>query len=128
MFSRSRSQYATAKLLESRSQYATTKPSEGRSRYATKGRSQHATSTLLISKTQFVMPLTSLHQPITLLRTRHEQTPTTIAEPRTSMKQQFYIEFLELFNLADNVTYADLTKKQQLLYPAQFTKWKAVNS
>jgi hypothetical protein len=126
--SRSRSRYATAEPSESRSRYATAEPSEGRSRYATEGRSRHATGTPSISETQFVMPPTSPRQPTTLPRTRHEQTPTTTAEPGTSVKQRFHIEFLELFDLADNVTYADLTEKQQLLYPAQFTKWKAVNS
>jgi hypothetical protein len=59
--------------------------------------------------------------------TRHEQAPTG-AKPGMSLKQRFHMDFLELFDLAENATYADMTEQQQLLYPAQFTKWKAVNS
>jgi chemotaxis protein histidine kinase CheA len=103
----------------SRSRYATAEPSASRSRYATSAPS--------ISDPPFDMPPSSPRQPTTLPKTRHEQTPT-IVKSGTSLKQQFHMEFLELFDLADNVTYADLTEKQQLLYPAQFTKWKAVNS
>ncbi|KAF9729891.1 hypothetical protein PMIN01_11824 [Paraphaeosphaeria minitans] len=42
-------------------------------------------------------------------------------------KEKFHREFLELFELGDDVTFEDLSEKQQILYPAQFTKWKAVN-
>jgi hypothetical protein len=66
-------------------------------------------------------------QPTPPQETRHEQAPTG-AKPGMSPKQRFHMEYLELFDLAENVTYADLTEQQQLLYPAQFTKWKAVNS
>jgi hypothetical protein len=59
--------------------------------------------------------------------TRHEQAPTG-TKPGMSLKQRFHMDFLELFDLAENATYADMTEQQQLLYPAQFTKWKAVNS
>lgn len=117
--SRSRSRYVTAEPSESRSRYATVEPSEGWSRNATVAPS--------ISDSPFSIHPTSPRQPTTLPRTRHEQTPT-IVKPGTSLKQRFHMEFLELFDLANNVTYADLTEKQQLLYPAQFTKWKAVNS
>ncbi|KAI1663553.1 hypothetical protein L13192_12508 [Pyrenophora tritici-repentis] len=66
-------------------------------------------------------PLTPLQE------TRHEHAPTG-AKPGMSLKQRFHNEFLELFELPENVTYADLTEQQQLLYPAQFTKWKAANA
>jgi hypothetical protein len=66
-------------------------------------------------------------QPTPTPETRHDQAATG-AKPGMSPKQRFHREFLELFDLAENVTYADLTEQQQLLYPAQFTKWKAVNS
>jgi hypothetical protein len=74
-------------------------------------------------------PLISPRQPTPTPppETRHEQAPTR-AKPRMSLKQRFHIDFLELFDLAENATYADITEQQQLLYPAQFTKWKAVNS
>ncbi|KAJ6212904.1 hypothetical protein PSV09DRAFT_2395467 [Bipolaris maydis] len=48
--------------------------------------------------------------------------------PGMSLKQQFHKDFLELFELPEDITYAGLTEEQQLLYPAQFTKWKKVNS
>ena len=118
--SRSRSRYATAKPSASRARYATADPSASWS--------QHATVSPSIKNTTFDIPPTS---PTTLPKTRpetqHEQTPTAV-KPGMSLKQRFHMEFLELFDLADNVTYADLTEKQQLLYLAQFTKWKAVNS
>ncbi|KAF7569463.1 hypothetical protein PtrM4_118780 [Pyrenophora tritici-repentis] len=141
--SRSRSRYATAEPSESMSRYATAEPSEGWSRQATvapsegwsrqatvapsEGWSRQATVAPSTTGSHFDIPPTSPRQPTDLPRTRHKQTPTTV-KTGTSLKQRFHMEFLELFDLADNVTYADLTEKQQLLYPAQFTKWKAVNS
>ncbi|CAN9211946.1 unnamed protein product [Alternaria alternata] len=50
---------------------------------------------------------------------RLEQTP---ARPQSgkSLRQRFHADFLELFDLPDDTTYADLDEQQQLLYPAQF--------
>lgn len=42
-------------------------------------------------------------------------------------REKFHREFLELFGLGEDVTFEDLSEKQQILYPAQFTKWKEVN-
>ncbi|KAJ6280855.1 hypothetical protein J3E71DRAFT_362264 [Bipolaris maydis] len=59
--------------------------------------------------------------------TRTKQS-SAITDSGMSLKEQFHADFLELFDLAKNVAYEDLTEQQQLLYPAQFTKWKAVNA
>ncbi|CAN9239272.1 unnamed protein product [Alternaria alternata] len=58
---------------------------------------------------------------------RLEQTP---ARPQSgkSPRQRFHAEFLELFDLPDDTTYADLDEQQQLLYPAQFANWKKINA
>jgi hypothetical protein len=99
-------------------------------------RSPYATAGLSASPTPVKPPISPRQptprqptpsQPTPPPETRHEQAPTG-AKPGMSLKQRFHMDFLELFDLAENVTYADLTEQQQLLYPAQFTKWKAVNS
>jgi hypothetical protein len=58
---------------------------------------------------------------------RLEQTP---ARPQSgkSPRQRFHADFLELFDLPDDTTYADLDEQQQLLYPAQFANWKKINA
>ena len=58
---------------------------------------------------------------------RLEQTP---ARPQSgkSLRQRFHADFLELFDLPDHTTYADLDEQQQLLYPAQFANWKKINA
>jgi hypothetical protein len=89
-------------------------------------RSPYATAEPSASPT-LIKPPISPRQPTPLPETRHEQAPTG-TNPGMSLKQRFHKDFLELFDLAESVTYADLTEQQQLLYPAQFTKWKAVNS
>jgi hypothetical protein len=66
-------------------------------------------------------------QPTPPRETRHEQVPTG-AKPAMTPKQQFHIVLLELFDLAENFTFEDLTRVQQLLYPRQFSNWKKVNS
>ncbi|KAJ5025163.1 hypothetical protein J3E73DRAFT_392408 [Bipolaris maydis] len=53
----------------------------------------------------------------------HQRTPIK-KKAGISLKEQFHKDFLELFELLEDATYTDLTKEQQLLYPAQFTKWK----
>jgi hypothetical protein len=62
-----------------------------------------------------------------LTEMQFEQNPAR-TESGKSLKERFHADFLELFDLAEDVTYADLTEQQQLLYPAQFTKWKAINA
>lgn len=57
--------------------------------------------------------------------TRSKSSPGTSSSG--TPRQQFHREFLELFGLGEDVTFEDLSEKQQILYPAQFTKWKAVN-
>jgi len=89
-------------------------------------RSPYATAEPSASPT-LMKPPVSPRQPTPLPETRQEQAPTG-TKPGMSLKQRFHKDFLELFDLAEEVTYADLTEQQQLLYPAQFTKWKAVNS
>ena len=42
-------------------------------------------------------------------------------------REKFHRDFLELYGLGEDVTYEDLSEQQQILYPAQFTKWKALN-
>jgi len=64
-------------------------------------------------------PPISPRQPTPLPETRHEQAPTG-TNAGMSLQQQFHIEYLELFSLAENITYTDLTKEQQILYPTQF--------
>ncbi|KAF1967669.1 hypothetical protein BU23DRAFT_482654 [Bimuria novae-zelandiae CBS 107.79] len=66
---------------------------------------------------------------------RQLQTPPPESHPKSSPRtsslmtprEKFHREFLELFGLGDDVTFENLSEKQQILYPAQFTKWKAVN-
>jgi len=89
-------------------------------------KSPYATAEPSASPTLMKPPI-SPRQPAPLPETPHKQAPTGI-KPEMSLKQRFHNDFLELFDLAENVTYADLTEQQQLLYPAQFTKWKAVNA
>jgi hypothetical protein len=93
-----------------------------------RSRSRYATAEPSASPTPMKLPISPRQPtPTSPPETRHEQAPTG-AKPGMSLKQRFHMDFLELFDLAENVTYADLTEQQQLLYPAQFTKWKAVNS
>jgi hypothetical protein len=66
-------------------------------------------------------------QPTPPRDTRHEQVPTG-AKPAMTPKQRFHIVLSELFDLAENFTFEDLTGVQQLLYPGQFSNWKKVNS
>ena len=72
-------------------------------------------------------PPISPRQPTPLPETRHEQAPTG-TNAGMSLQQQFHIEYLELFSLAENITYTDLTKEQQILYPTQFKESNAGNS
>ncbi|KZM24120.1 hypothetical protein ST47_g4738 [Ascochyta rabiei] len=88
--------------------------------------SRYPTAEPLVSL-PLIKPPTSPRQPTPLPETRNEQAPTG-EKPAMSLKQRFHRDFLELFDLAEDVVYADLTEPQQLLYPAQFTKWKALNS
>ena len=93
-------------------------PGRSRSRYSTIKRSTSATP---------LRSPTPLPQPTPLPETQRNETPAG-AKSGMSLKQRFHTEFLELFDLAPDATYVDLTEQQQLLYPAQYTKWKAVNS
>ncbi|RII22715.1 hypothetical protein CUC08_Gglean013433 [Alternaria sp. MG1] len=60
----------------------------------------------------------------------HMRLEQTAAGPRSgkSLRQRFHADFLELFDLPDDTTYADLDEQQQLLYPAQFANWKKINA
>lgn len=70
---------------------------------------------------------TSPHPSPTPQETRTKQSSAR-TDSGKSLKEQFHADFLELFDLAKDVAYEDLTEQQQLLYPAQFTKWKAINA
>lgn len=58
---------------------------------------------------------------------RLEQTPTR-TESGSELIKRFHAEYIQLFGLAENTTYADLTEPQKIIYPAQFTSWKAANA
>jgi hypothetical protein len=103
---------------QTRSRYGTAETSTSRSRYGT--------AESLASPTPMKLPV-SPRQPTPLSETQYKQAPTG-AKPGMSLKQRFHTDFLELFDLEGHVTYADLTEQQQLLYPAQFSKWKTLNS
>jgi hypothetical protein len=83
-------------------------------------RSRYATAEPAASPTPVKPPISS-RRSTPLPETRLEQTPTR-PKSRRSLKQRFHADFLELFNLPKDATYTDLTKQQQLLYPAQFIK------
>jgi hypothetical protein len=74
-----------------------------------------------------VKPLISPRRSAPLPNMRLEQ---TAARPQSgkSLRQRFHADFLELFDLPDDTTYADLNEQQQLLYPAQFANWKKINA
>jgi len=91
-----------------------------------RSRSRYATAEPAASPTPMKPPI-SPRRSTPLPETRLEQTPTR-PESGRSLKQRFHADFLELFDLPEDATYADLTEQQQLLYPAQFTKWKAINA
>ncbi|KAI4940883.1 hypothetical protein J4E91_011140 [Alternaria rosae] len=91
-----------------------------------RSRSRYATAELAASPTP-VKPRMSPRLSTPLPEMRLEQTPTRIESGR-SLKQRFHADFIELFDLAEDATYEDLTEPQKLLYPAQFTKWKAINA
>ncbi|CAN9482206.1 unnamed protein product [Alternaria alternata] len=73
-----------------------------------------------------VKPLISLRRSAPPPNMRLEQTAARLQSGK-SPRQRFYAEFLELFDLPDDTTYADLDEQQQLLYPAQFANWKKIN-
>jgi hypothetical protein len=89
-------------------------------------RSRYATAEPTASPTPMKPPISPRYS-TPLPEVRLEQTPTR-TEPGKSLKARFHADFLELFDLAEDATYAELTEQQQLLYPAQYTKWKAVNA
>ena len=85
--------------------------------------SRYATAELAASPAPVKPPRRSAPPP----NMRLKQTP---ARPQSgkSPRQRFHAEFLELFDLPDDTTYADLDEQQQLLYPAQFVNWKKINA
>ncbi|KAF1352899.1 hypothetical protein EJ07DRAFT_158916 [Lizonia empirigonia] len=91
-----------------------------------RSRSRYTTVESAVSPTLMRPPTSPRHFKL-LPEIQTEQTPVK-TESGNSLKDQFHADFLELFDLAEDTTYADLTEQQQLLYPAQFKKWKAANA
>ncbi|KAF2843952.1 hypothetical protein T440DRAFT_411105, partial [Plenodomus tracheiphilus IPT5] len=81
-------------------------------------RSPHATAEPSASP-PLVKPPISIRQPTTLPKTLHEQAPTG-KKPGMSLKQRFHMDFLELFDLAENVTYYFLFGNRIMAFPPGF--------
>lgn len=56
----------------------------------------------------------------------HTPRPTTpvVEDKSASLIDRFHKEYLILFRLPENTRYADLSERDQILYPSQFSMWK----
>tara|TARA_R110002003_G_scaffold572_1_gene20508 strand:- start:1202 stop:2599 length:1398 start_codon:yes stop_codon:yes gene_type:complete len=79
--------------------------------------------------TTFSRSPTPIRQPSTApLASRRVRISTEPSSKGLSLTDRFHAEYLELFGLPLRTKYEQLSETQQILYPAQFTKWKQLNT